>query len=213
MIQIDDAGSGSLLGGTIIGVLRVETNEFRYKVIPLNYYQPKAFQEKKYIQHVVEIVDSIFRDLNVDSQELIQVCRGYMFDELNKWLKTNGYNFVNTQIEDPLQNIIEKTFENYAVDLGLPKDFITYTKYPFHFHRILKWVYADFDNRSILCKTGWKSWMKYSNLKLHRSQEKVKNKDLTCLKCNGIIPCNELASVIKFYSNRSYKVFLHSECM
>jgi len=213
LIQIDDAGSGSLLGGTIIGALRVETNEYIYKAIPLCYYEPKAFQEKRYIAHVVNIVQDIFEELRVDKNELIQVCRGYMFEELNKWLKSNEYNYINTQIEEPLQSIIEKTFENYAIELGLPEDFITYTKYPFHFHRILRWVFADFENRSTLCKTGWKSWAKYSNVELHRGQERVKNKDLNCLKCNGIIPCNSQASVLKFYSNRSYKIFLHNECI
>ncbi len=213
MIQIDDAGSGSLLGGTIIGVLRVETNEYRYEIIPLEHYQPKPFQEKKYISYVVDIVNNAFKELKVGKAELVQVCRGYMFEELNKWLKSNGYNYINTQIQEPLQAIVEKSFEDYAIALGLPRDFITYTKFPFHFHRILKWVYADFENRSTLCKTGWKSWTKYSNLQLHRSQERVKHKDLICLKCNGVIPCNSMASVLKFYSNRSHKVFLHNECL
>ncbi len=213
MIQIDDAGSGSLLGGTIIGVLRVESNEYQYEIIPLSYYQPKAFKEKKYLSYVVDIVSRIFLELKVPKEEQVQVCRGYMFEELNKWFKSNGYNYISTQINEPLQTIIERTFEDYAIELGLPRDFITYTKFPFHFHRILKWVFADFEARSVLCKTGWRSWMKYSSLQLYIGQEKVRHKDLTCLKCNGIIPCNTLASVIKFYSNRSHKVFLHNECL
>lgn len=213
MIQIDDAGSGSLLGGTIIGVLRVETNEYQYRLIPLSYYQDESFRQKKYVSHVVDIISQAFTELKVDKSELVQVCRGYMFEELNKWLKQNGYNYVNAQIGDPLQCIIEKTFENYTINLGLPKEYIIYTKFPFHFHRILKWVYADYEKRSKLCKTGWRSWIKYSSLQLHRSQEKVRNKGLICLKCNNPIPCHTPASVLTFYSNRSHKIFLHNECI
>lgn len=46
MIQIDDAGSGSLIGGTGIGVMRAETREYYFDIIPLPYYQPPLFPEK-----------------------------------------------------------------------------------------------------------------------------------------------------------------------
>lgn len=213
MVQIDDSGSGSLLGGTIIGVLRTETNEYQYKIIPLKYYQGENFDKKEYIHYVVTIVQDIFQQFNVSKQEKIEVCRGYMFEELKRWLKENQYNFRSTKIDDPLQTKIEKSFEDYAISLGLPQSFITYTKYPFHFHRILKWVYADYENRSILCKTGWKSWKKYGNLQIKYDKEIIKNKNLMCLKCHEIIPQNSVASVKIFHSNRLNKIFLHEDCI
>lgn len=212
MIQIDDAGSGSLLGGTIIGILRVETGEYHYDVIPLKYYQGKSFAKKKYIDYVITIVEESIRKLNVSKDEPIEVCRGYMFDSLNNWLRENQFSYTNTIIKDPLQSIIEKSFDDYAVQLGLPESFITYTKYPFHFHRILKWVYADYENRSKLCKTGWKSWGKYGKLQVNQGQEYIKNKDWTCLKCNQSIPRNSNAAVISYVSNRPNKIYLHPHC-
>ncbi|KAB3524959.1 hypothetical protein F8153_15495 [Alkaliphilus serpentinus] len=213
MIQIDDAGSGSLLGGTIIGVLRVETEEYFYRVIPLQLYQGEAFQNKSYIDYVVTIINELFNHLRVSKDEEIKVCRGYMFDSLNKWLKENNYNYITTKIKDPLQTLVEKTFDDYAIKLGLPTTYINYTKYPFHFHRILKWVYADYENRSRLCKTGWKSWNKYKDLKPIIKEENVKNKDWLCLKCNKPIPRNTIAAVKAYTSNRHYKIFLHRECI
>ena len=38
MIQIDDAGSGSLIGGTCIGLYWVERNMYKYDFIPLDCY-------------------------------------------------------------------------------------------------------------------------------------------------------------------------------
>lgn len=212
MIQIDDAGSGSLLGGTVIGIARVETNEYKFDIIPLEYYRDSLFDSKEYINYVVTIVENIFKELDVTDKEEIQVCRGYMFDKLKIWLKENNYNYICTQINDPLQSLVEKTFENYAISLGLHESFITYTKYPFHFHRILKWVYADYENRSLLCKTGWKSWKKYGNLSIELHEEKVKNPNLICFKCNKIIQKDTIATVKKYRSNRPSKVFLHNSC-
>jgi len=213
LIQIDDAGSGSLLGGTVIGALRVETGEYQYDVIPLKYYQGKNFNQKKYIHHVVDIIDHVFNQLQVTKEEPIEVCRGYMFDSLIKWLKNENYQFNSTKIEDPLQSIIEKTFDDYAIELGLPETFITYTKYPFHFHRILKWVYADYPNRSQLCKTGWKSWSKYGKLEISTGEEHIKNREWTCLKCNQVIPRDTVAAVKSYTSNRPNKIYLHTHCL
>lgn len=213
MIQIDDAGSGSLLGGTVIGITRVETHEYAFEIIPLDYYRNSSFENKEYINYVVTIIKKLFKDLDVTHEEKIEVCRGYMFDKLKIWLEENDYNYICTQINDPLQSLVEKTFENYAISLGLPESFITYTKYPFHFHRILKWVYADYENRSPLCKTGWKSWQKYGNLPIEIDEEKVKNINLVCFKCNTIIPKNSMAKVKKYRSNRPNKIFLHSNCI
>lgn len=213
MIQIDDAGSGSLLGGTIIGVLRVETNEFHYDIIPLKLYQNEFFERKEYLNYVVTIIKEVFTKLEVEKHEKIEVCRGYMFDKLKLWLEQNHYNYTSTEIKDPLQTLIEKTFEDYTISLGLPEHFIVYTKYPFHFHRILKWVYADYDNRSILCKMAWKSWKKYCNLDIKYATELVKSKNLICLKCNRPLKKNTNASVKIYTSNRVNKIYLHNGCI
>lgn len=213
LIQIDDAGSGSLLGGTIIGVLRVESQEYMYRVIPLQLYQGDAFQNKSYIHYVVTIVEELFKELKVSKEEEINVCRGYMFDSLKEWFKINNYNYLSTKIQDPLQTLVEKTFDDYAINLGLPTTYINYTKYPFHFHRILKWVYADYEGRSKLCKTGWKSWNKYKDLMISIKEENIKNKDWSCLRCNKPIPRNSVAAVKSYTTNRHYKIYLHQDCI
>ncbi|RKD27699.1 hypothetical protein SAMN02745883_00066 [Caminicella sporogenes DSM 14501] len=212
MILIDDSGSGSLIGGTIIGIMRTESGEFLYDVIPLEYYSPSLFKKKSYLDKVVDIVSNLFNKLDVRQNENIFVCRGYMFDKLRIWLKNNHYNFTNTKIEEPLQSKIEKTFENYAINLGFPKRYISYTKYPFHFHRILCWVYADYENRVKLCKTGWKSWQKYGNLPINISYQKINKSKYICLKCNRRINDNSYVKIIEFTSIRPQKIYLHSSC-
>ena len=91
MIQIDDAGSGSFVGGTCIGVYRPETNEYYFDIIPVELYNRENISEKLYLDEVVNIVDKAFSLLNVKKSETIEICRGYMFRKLISWLDYNGY--------------------------------------------------------------------------------------------------------------------------
>ena len=212
MIQIDDSGSGSLVGGTCIGALRKETGEFYFDVIPLEFYQNTSFNKKTYLDKVVQFTQTFFQKLEVSKEEKIEVCRGYMFDRLRPWLKENNYNYVNTTIGEPLQSLIEKTFEEYAIELGLPHEFLTYTKYPFHFHRLLRWVYADYNNRVELCKTGWKSWKKYGDLEVELGTSCINKSKYKCLKCWEPIEDHSTIQVMKYYSNKPNTIYLHTKC-
>lgn len=212
MIQIDDAGSGSLVGGTCIGIIRIETGEYFYDIIPLEFYQPDTFKSKAYQDFVIQIVQNAFEKMNIRKEEPVKVCRGYMFDKLKKWLKTNSYTWESTKIDDPLQSLVEKTFEDYTISLGLLPRYIHYTKYPFHFHRLLKWVFADFDNRKQLCKTGWDSWQKYGNIDREIYYDKLDKPNFYCLKCGQKIARGSRVKIIRYLTNRANKVYLHEYC-
>lgn len=212
MIQIDDAGSGSLVGGTCIGILRKETGEFYYEILPVHLFNEVNFKNKTYIYYTTEIIKNAFEKLSVNKREKIFICQGYMFEDTRKYLTQANYNFSNAKIEEPLQSLIEKTFEDYTISLGLPRDFITYTKYPFHFHRLLKWVYADYENRIKLCKTGWKSWHKYRNIEVDVYYDTLYKSNYICLRCGKKIPDNSNVKVIKFFSNRNNYVYIHMQC-
>jgi hypothetical protein len=98
MIQIDDAGSGSFIGGTCIGVYRPETNDYYSDIIPVELYNKENFKKKLYLDEVVCIVSKAFNTLGVSNKECIEICRGYMFDKLKQWLDKNNYTWYSTQI-------------------------------------------------------------------------------------------------------------------
>lgn len=212
MIQIDDAGSGSLVGGTIIGILRAEDNDYHYEAIPIDLFTSPYFEEKKYADYTVKIIIDGLNILKVKKDEPVQICQGYMFDKARVYLRQNGYNFVSTKIEEPLQTIIENSFLDYVIGLGIPMDYLEYTKYPFHFHKMLKWVFSDLPNREKLCKTGWKSWKKYCGAPLTQYTDYLVSGSYKCLKCGNTIktPCK--IKVIKFYTNKDYFIYLHDNC-
>jgi hypothetical protein len=69
MIQIDDAGSGSFVGGTCIGLYRPETNEYFFDIIPVELYNKENFKKKLYLDEVVNIAERGFAQLKVRDNE------------------------------------------------------------------------------------------------------------------------------------------------
>lgn len=212
MIQIDDAGSGSFVGGTCIGVYRPETNEYYFDIIPVELYNRENISEKLYLDEVVNIVDKAFSLLNVKKSETIEICRGYMFRKLISWLDYNGYYHYSTHIAGPLQDIVEQSFMLYTVNLGLPMQYIKYTKYPFHFHKLLRWVFADYENRIGKCKVGWKCWQKYKHITPEETEGIMNSAHSVCLKCGMPIKKGSSIKILKFISNKENYIYLHKDC-
>ena len=210
-IEIDDAGSGSLIGGTGIGILRIESGEYLFRIIPIRYFQPPHFHKKNYQAYVVSIIKNAFLKLSVTKKEPIRVCRGYVFDALREWMQQEKYDWANTKIEGTLQHLVEESFNEYVIKLGLPRDFVKHARYAYGFHRLLKWVFADFANRSMLCKSGWKSWQKWSTVPCEAFSARAE-KNLFCLKCGLPIQNNEEIIILKYTTNKDWLVYLHPAC-
>ncbi|SMB94563.1 hypothetical protein SAMN00017405_0234 [Desulfonispora thiosulfatigenes DSM 11270] len=211
MIQIDDAGSGSLIGGTGIGIYNTETKEYYFDIIPLEYYQTKLFETKEYQNYVIQIVDKAFDKLNVTKKESIEICPGYIFDNLKEHLTLKGYPWKNSKIEGDLQDKVEESFEQYVISLGLPSNFVKHARFAFGFHRLLKWVFADFENRKLLCKTEWKSWNKWSDVDRSIYKNTLKYKDY-CLKCGKKIDISTNVITMEYQTLKPSTINLHPEC-
>jgi len=212
MLQIDDAGSGSFVGGTCIGVYRPETNEYYFDIIPVELYSKENFKKKLYLDDVVRIVSNAFENLLPQKGEVIEICRGYMFERLKKWLGENNYNWYCTQITGRVQEIVEKNFELYTQRLGLPWQYINYTRYPFHFHKLLRWVYADYDNRIKLCKVGWPSWQRMEGITPELSFAGMCSCGYSCMKCGRRIYPGSEVKILRVVSNHENLIYLHSNC-
>ena len=78
-IIVDDAGSGDLLFGVVVGAYREETEEFKYDLIDVSFYQD-LFCRKEYLSEASKIVFQLVASLKVKPAEEIYVCQGYIFD-------------------------------------------------------------------------------------------------------------------------------------
>lgn len=212
MIQMDDAGSGSLVGGTCIGAMRVETGEYAYDFIPVQFYREGPFQSKKYLKKTSSIGLRLLRRLQYGPEEGLSICQGYMFDALCKKLAEKKIPFTADRIGEPLQSRIEETFQHYALSLGVPPHYVRYTRYPMHFHRILRWVYADYEKRVPLCKTGWKSFRKFGCLTINRQKDTLYQSNYTCLRCGLPIFKGSRVLRITYTTNCPNILYLHERC-
>lgn len=160
MLQIDDSGWGSLIGGTLIGMYNTNNAKFISRLIPIKYFQGSLFSSGKYRNKACSIVqDNIHKLGEVDH---IIVCRGTCLDTIYEYLlSTNEYNVVERkEIKDPLQSLLEDQFAKHLKKCGVPQR--TDGAHCLSFDDQLKWVYEDL-KRVKYIKTGWHSWKtKYS---------------------------------------------------
>jgi len=80
-LVVDDAGSGDLLFGVVVGVYREETGEFKYDLVDVRFYQdPALFAAKAYLQEAARLTLRLVAALRPGLDEEIHVCQGYVFD-------------------------------------------------------------------------------------------------------------------------------------
>ena len=92
-IQIDDQGWGTPVGGVGIIVIRKETDEIHYDIVPIGLFDITNFKKKTYLDGARGIVKQGFIKLKVTKNEEIEICSGCIHDKSAKWLKGEGYNF------------------------------------------------------------------------------------------------------------------------
>ena len=80
-IIIDDAGSGDLLFGVVIGAYRRESQEFNYGVIDVRYFQSPKFRRKEYLNQASKIIFQLLDRIELKLDEPILICRGSIFEK------------------------------------------------------------------------------------------------------------------------------------
>jgi hypothetical protein len=164
-IQIDDQGWGTPVGGVGIIVLRKETGELHYDIIPIEDFRVDTFKKKTYLASARNIVEQGFVKLNIRKDEDIEICSGCIHDKTAEWLKNEGYKFTVTKINGLAQQKGEELFIEYLRGLGIPNPpgivNETVDEYKAQFFYLMDWVREDPQERKHLCKTGWKYLIKF----------------------------------------------------
>lgn len=78
-VIVDDAGSGDLLFGVVVGAYREDTGEFKYDMIDVRFYQ-EIFREKEYLQESSRVVSKLVLGFNLKPNEEVHICQGCIFD-------------------------------------------------------------------------------------------------------------------------------------
>ncbi|MHA1886864.1 MAG: hypothetical protein ACTSX0_02465, partial [Promethearchaeota archaeon] len=157
-VEIDDSGTGDIIGPAFILFWRRETNTLVKKEVPLELYQQKNFNTltKEYIR---ELFKEVFQIMDIPPTEDIWLCTGPCFDEARKWLQENRYNYHDAKIEGYLQTQVESTYLDYLIEnYDFPKEKAILESGKKRFFAIFNWVVDDFPRRIKFIKSGFDKW-------------------------------------------------------
>ncbi len=151
--MIDDSGWGDLVLGALIGALDTESGRYMERRIPIRYFQPPLFAQKKYLDKTVEIVGEICKVMKPDDMTIFKVCRGYILSTAVEFLRSKGLKAVEIKVTGELQEKVERGFRYWCEEIGIPGE-------KRNFRDLLEWVEEDPGFRERFVKTGWESWQK-----------------------------------------------------
>ena len=181
-IQIDDAGWGSLVGGTIIGAYREETGEAAFAMIPVEMFQGEAFARKDYAAGAVAAAQAVLTELGHRHDEPITICTGFVLDGIREYLEKTGYCWQSGKITGPLQELIETRFLEELQKIGVKGvNYETLTeKQGLFFWLCVKWLKNGNLNgkaapeKERLVKTGWGTYHIWSALPYDKAKVAAK---------------------------------------
>lgn len=170
-VIVDDAGSGDLLFGVVIGAYREETNEFTYDLINVKFYQD-VFSKKEYLREASRVTAQLLEKLKVKPDEEIHICQGNIFDVTVADLQeTRGEDKISRmRVTGEAQRLVEIAYLDEIRNLGyepLPEREEKRGKSFFH---MMRWLRAHPDMLKY-AKTGWPRLKRYKLFKLQSQGE------------------------------------------
>ncbi len=159
-IEIDDSGTGDLIGNAFLGLFRRETGELIFRTLSVELFKEENWKNKKPLEKAVELVKDGLRELNFNKDnEIIKLCRGNIFDQVRFYFIEEGINYEDTIVEGKLQDAVEgKLINHLRNDLGVRSKQLTKKSGAKRFFVLFNWVCYDFYNREKYVKSGFKKW-------------------------------------------------------
>jgi CxxC-x17-CxxC domain-containing protein len=184
-VIVDDAGSGDLLFGVVIGAYREETEEFKYDVIDVRFYQD-GFLSKAYLEEASRITAQLLEKLNLRSNEEIHVCQGNIFDIAVADLKEiHGEDKVTrVRVTGEAQRLVEVSYLDEVRNLGYEPMPEREEKRAKSFFHMMRWLSSNPDMLQY-AKTGWPRLKRY---RLFKGSQLDEVHEAMCSDCGS--PCS-----------------------
>ncbi len=184
-IVVDDAGSGDLLFGVVIGAYREETSEFKYDILDVRFYQPELFAEKEYLQESKRIVSKLVSKLTLNTDEEIHICQGCIFDAAVEELReTYGEDKVKrVKVVGEAQRLVEIAYLDEIRNLGYEPLEERDDKRAKSFFHMMRWLRANPEMLKY-AKTGWPRLKRYSLFKRLTEENNGKH-EAVCSQCGS----------------------------
>jgi len=161
-VIIDDAGSGDLLFGVVIGAYHSESQEFKYDVIDVQYFQTPKFGKKEYLKQASKIVFTLLGKLHLEPDEPIRICSSYLFDEaVETLIQLHGADRTHrVKVTGEPQRLTELAYLDEVRNLGYEPLTNREEKRAKSFFHMLRWLKKNPDKVKY-AKTGWPRLSRY----------------------------------------------------
>ena len=182
-IIVDDAGSGDLLFGIVIGAYRNETQEFCYNVVDVKFFQPSLFRRKEYLTQTSQVVSQLLNRLQPKQEEEIHFCQGYIFDEAVEELrKTYGERIHRIKVIGEPQRLVEIAYLDEIRNLGYEPLAERDEKRAKNFFHMMRWLKAN-PHMIKYAKTGWPRLSRYQMFKPYSQKIERGKFETLCSDC------------------------------
>ncbi|MFX1418150.1 MAG: hypothetical protein ACFE9N_04425 [Promethearchaeota archaeon] len=159
-IEIDDAGTGDLVGDAFIGFQDTKSGKIIFQSVPVGLYNEDNKDDNRPKKYIVEVVVKALRALNYSKGDRILLCRGSCFDLVREYFDDNDIYYEPAIIEGALQDAVEGRFIQHLRKLGVSSKKLTKESGIKRYFILFDWVCRDFPNRERFVKTGFPSWKK-----------------------------------------------------
>ncbi|MFW9824032.1 MAG: hypothetical protein ACFFE4_13895 [Candidatus Thorarchaeota archaeon] len=174
-IEIDDAGTGDLVGDAFIGFRDMETGRIIFRSIPVGLYADGNTNDDPPRKYIIEIVIDGLKALNHRKGDRILLCRGACFDLVREYFEENGIYYEPAVIEGELQDAVEGRYIEHLRKLGITSKKLTKEAGAQRYFILFYWVSRDFPNRERFVKRGFPSWeKKWRKIAIKRYKKKSK---------------------------------------
>ncbi len=160
-IIIDDAGSGDLLFGVVVGAYHLDSQEFKYAVVDVRFFQSSSFRRKEYLRQTSRVVSQLLNEFQVKADEPIQICKGYIFDQAVEDLrKRDAVQVVRVKVSGEPQHLTETAYLDEIRNLGYEPLKEREMKRAKSFFHMMRWLKENPDKMKY-AKTGWPRLSRY----------------------------------------------------
>jgi len=160
-IEIDDSGTGDLVGDAFIGFHVLETGEMIFRGVPVGLYNEPNHKERKAMKHILEMVKDGLNALDFNKEtDQVQLCRGNCFDLVREWFEEEGIRHEPAIVEGELQDAVEGRYVSHLKKLGITSPKLTKEAGAQRYFVLFNWVAKNLPQREKFVKTGFPSWGK-----------------------------------------------------
>ncbi|MES0326073.1 MAG: hypothetical protein ABUK18_09410 [Candidatus Bathyarchaeia archaeon] len=162
-IEIDDAGTGDILFGAVIGAYRPEDDHFIYDVIEVRHFQMPLYKEKTHLEEAKRIVIELVERLDLRENEKIIICTGDVLNvAVEALIEKYGEDVVERgKIEGRAQHLVELAFTDELRNIGFEPLKERTEKWGKNFWHMYKWINKRPKRRLKFAKSAFPNLKKY----------------------------------------------------